>query len=186
MTLKLITYTHTFNTYVWQMKTLTSIAVFLVVEDGVVLKRSAAEITCFKDILYAEIDALIAGLSWIIQNVEDVHTKSLDVIFCGSARMKIKRDITAGSMLNDYGYNELMTLVQEFNTVSYAIQGKIIDDDPVYDLTTFASKVFELMYGDDQSYSHQIISKDEATNKMTIVGEPEIHWRNGSPQEVWI
>lgn len=167
------------------MKVITSIAVFMVVEDGVVLKRSAAEVTCFKDLLYVEIDALVAGLSWIIQNVDDVHTKSLDVIFCGGARTKLKRDISAGSMINDYGYADIMKMVQEFNVVTYSTQGKIDSDDSAYDLFGFASKVFALFYGDDQSYNHQIIEKDDK-NHMTIVGEPEIHWRNGAPKEVWI
>ena len=167
------------------MRQSTIIAVFLVIEDNKLLKRSFAEVTDCKELLYAEIDALKAGMSWIVQNVEDIHAKSLDVIFCGGGRTKMKRDITAGSMLNEYGYRDLMKLVLEFNTVSYSIQGKIIDDDPIYDLYSYATKAFELMYGDDNGYMHKIIDKVEGTNKILIVGEPEIHWRNGSPQEVW-
>ena len=185
MTLKLITFTHAFNTYIWQIRHAPIIGVFLVVENNKVLKRSSSEIFFCTDILYAEIDTLKAGMSWIVQNVEDIHAKSLDIIFCGGGRIKMKRDITAGSLLNDYCYRDLMKLVLEFNTVSYSIQGKIIDDNPVYDLYGYATKVFALMYGDDNGYTHQIVDKVEGTNRLIIVGEPEIHWRNGSPQEVW-
>jgi len=173
MTIKLITYARAFFPYIWQYKTTTMIGVFLVLKDNKLLKRSFAEVCGYTNegVAYAEIDALTAGLSWIIQNVPGIEREKLEVIFCGSARVRMKKDIENGALLNNYKLYQVLKMVLMFDDVSYHSQGKIIseDDDDTFDLYNFANKAFEFYYGRDNGYVHTIYEEVGENKKMMIV-----------------
>ena len=189
MTIKLITYSRAFFPYIWQYKTTVMIGAFLVLRENNLLKRSFAELCGYmgEGTAYAEIDALAAGLSWIIQNVPDIERETLEVVFCGVARTKIKKDIENGALLNDYKLKQVLEMILKFDNVIYSSQGKIIgeDDDDTYNLYDFANKVFELYYGRNNGYMHAIYEEVGENRKMMIVGEPEMRWKKGLPIEEW-
>jgi hypothetical protein len=187
MTIKLITYARAFYPYIWGQKSTIMISVFLVIRDGKLLKRSFAEIDGYTNegVLYAEIDALVAGISWIIQNVPDINREKLEVVFCGTSRTKIIKGIKNGEWFNDYKRAQVLGMVHQFDDVKYFSQGEIIDDNPIYDLYGFANKIFELYYGRDNGYLHTIYEETGENKKMMIVGEPEVRWKDGYPNTEW-
>jgi hypothetical protein len=193
MSLKLITYTKIFTPYIFGFKTPITLGIFVVTQGDKRLKRSFAEIDGFlagDGILYPEIETFIAGLSWIIQNIPRNERKALDVVLSGAGRLKAKRDIGGGDLLNGYRDKDTFALIKEFNDISYTVQGKIIsdDDDDTYDLPGFASKVFDMLYGKDNGYTHDIYEEhDDGNGKktMVVIGEPEIRWNRGAPSIVW-
>jgi hypothetical protein len=189
MTIKLITYSRAFYPYVWQYKITVMIEVFLVLRGDKLLKRSFAETSAYSSegIPYGEIDAFAAGLSWIIQNVPDVDNERLEVVFCGAARTKVKKDIENGALFNNYKLESILAMICKFGGVIYSSQGKIIteDDNDIFNLYDFANKVFELHYGRDIGFMHTIYEEVGENKKMMIVGEPEIRLRGGSPTEGW-
>ena len=189
MTLKLITYSRAFYPYVWQYKIMSMVEVFLVVRGDKLLKRSFAETCAYSSegMPYGEIDALASGLSWIIQNVPDVSKERLEVVFCGAARTKVKKDIENGLLMNDYQLEHILAMICKFDGITYSSQGKIIteDDNDIFDLYNFANKVFEMYYGRDNGFMHTVYEEVGENKKMMIVGEPEIRWKTGSPTMGW-
>jgi hypothetical protein len=189
MTIKLITYSRAFYPYVWQYKTTVTIEVFLVLRGDKLLKRSFAETCAYANegTSYGEIDAFAAGLSWIIQNVPDVDKERLEVVFCGAARTKVKKDIENGALFNNYKLESILAMICKFGGVIYSSQGKIIteDDNDIFNLYDFANKVFELHYGRDIGFMHTIYEEVGENKKMMIVGEPEMWLKYGSPTEGW-
>jgi hypothetical protein len=189
MTIKLITYSRTFFPYIWGYKIPVMIELFLVMRGDKLLKRSFTETSSYSNegAPYAEIDAFAAGLSWIIQNVSDINKERLEVVFCGAARTKVKKDIENGILLNDYKLESILDMISKFDGITYSTQGKIIteDSDDKFDLYNFTNKVFEMHYGRNIGFMHTIYEEVGEDKKMMIVGEPEIRWRNGSPVVEW-
>jgi hypothetical protein len=191
MTIKLITYTKSFYPYVYQFKNLVVIGVFLVFRDGKFLKRGFGEITGYTKEQLAEFDTLAAGLSWITRNVPlpDTECETLNVIFCGGSRTSMKKNMERGAISDIYRYDDIMTEIvkAKYGSVSYSAQGKIIDDDPVYDLFGFATKVFEMFYGKDNGYTHPVYEeiKNGEKTKMMMVGDPEIRQRTKTMDTEW-
>lgn len=191
MTLKLITYTKSFYPYVYLFKNMIIIGVFLVFRDGKLLKRGFGEMTAYTSEHLAESDTLVAGLSWITQNVPlpDTECESLNVIFCGGSRIAMKKNMEHGTISEIYRYDDIMTEIvkAKYGSVSYSAQGKIIDDNPIYDLFSFATKVFEMFYGKDNGYTHPVYEevKSGEKTKMMMVGDPEIRQRNKSIFTEW-
>ena len=189
MTIKLITYSRTFFPYIWGYKIPVMIELFLVMRGDKLLKRSFTETSAYNNegMPYAEIDALATGLSWIIQNVPDIYKERLEVVFCGAARTKVKKDIENGALFNNYKLERILKMICKFDGVIYSSQGKIIteDDNDIFNLYDFTNKVFELHYGRDIGFMHTVYEEVGEDKKMMIVGEPEIRWRNGSPVVGW-
>lgn len=185
MTIKLITYSRAFYPYVYGYKVLVIIGVFLVMRGEKLLKRSFAEMCGYTTVgmPYAEIDALKEGLSWIVVNVPEFEKENLEVFFCGVSRATMKKDIENGVTLNDASRKEIFEMIAKFESAKYTSQGKIISEDDTYNLYDFANKVFELRYGRDNGYVHEVY--EEKKGKVRMIGEPELWWRNGSPAEVW-
>lgn len=189
MTLKLITYVKSFYPYTYLFKRMIIIGVFLVFRDGKLLKRGFAEMTAYTSERLAESDTLVAGLSWITQNVPDTECETLSVIFCGGSRMTMKKNMEHGTISEIYRYDDIMTEIvkSKYDRVSYSVQGKIIDDNPVYDLFGFSTKVFEMLYGKDTGYTHPVYEEVENGDKkrVVMVGDPEIRQRNTSIFTEW-
>jgi len=186
MSLKLITYTKSFYPYLFQLKIRSIIGVYMVLRDGKLLKRSFAEMVGYNDEELAESDALANGLAWISKNIPDIERERLDVALCGNGRTDMKKKLENGGE-NIHRRSEIMKIIIQFDEVHYAAQGKIIDDDPMYDLFGFANKVFELFYGRDNGYMHHVYEEEEIGGKIkvTMIGEPEIHHKNRKPDWVW-
>ena len=186
MTIKLITYTKTFFPYTYQVKTPVIIGVFLVFKDNKFLKRGYGEITGYTKESLAEFDTLAAGLKWMTQNIPDTECEALNVIFCGGSRNSMKKDMEHGAVSGIYRYDDIMTeiLKAKYDRVSYSAQGKIIDDDPVYDLFGFSTKVFENFYGKDNGWTHPVV-EGWGEKKVTMVGDPEIRQRGNQMNTEW-
>jgi hypothetical protein len=165
------------------------IGMFLVFKDDKFLKRGFAEITGYTREELAEFDTLATGLAWITKNVPDTECESLNVIFCGGTRTQLKKIMEHGTISETHRYNDIATEITKakYGHVSYSAQGKIIDDDPVYDLFGFATKVFGMLYGQDNGYTHPVYEEVEIGGKkvMRMVGEPEIRQRNDSVITEW-
>jgi hypothetical protein len=190
MTIKLVTYARVFYPYIMQTKLPVGIAVYLVVRGDKLLKRSFAEINSYT-VEYApyfsEIDAFTQGLDWIVNNVQYVHKQRLEVVFSGAARTKIKKNMDDKETDHNYDYIRISKLLSAFNAVVYSAQGKIYSDgdgDNIYNLYDFSNKVFEMFYGRDNGYMHQVFDMTDPKYGI-IVGEPEMRHRNGFPRTEW-
>jgi len=190
MTVKLITYARIFFPYEKQYKSAVGIAMFMVVRGDKLLKRSFKEIDDYTPMYaaqYCETDAFLAGLEWIQKNIPAIETERLEVVFSGAARTKVKNDIDNADTINGYRRNHILDIIKNFDSVVYSAQGKIYseDENDMYNLYAFSDKVFEMHYGRDNGFMHQIY---DATNpkEIVLVGEPELRWRDGIPTEEWI
>ena len=128
---------------------------------------------------------------WITKNipVEDTECEFLNVVFCGGSRTSIKKIMEQGTIPGIYRYDDIMTEIvkAKYGHVSYSAQGKIFDDDPIFDLFGFATKVFGMLYGQDNGYTHSVYEETEVggKKKMIMVGEPEIRQRNAPINTEW-
>lgn len=189
MTIKLITYVRGFYPYIGQSKSLVCVAVFMVVRGGKLLKRSFSEINCYTQefaMQYSELDAFMAGLSWISENIPDLDKQKLEIVFSGSARTKIKNDIEKSTTVNNYNRSDILQMLKNFGSVTFSAQGKIYsdDDDDTFNLYEFSNKVFEMYYGRDNGFMHQVY-ENASNNTIVLVGDPELRTRDERPIEEW-
>jgi len=186
MAIKLITYSRIFNPYVWGYKTNTVIVIYLVFDGEKFLKRGFAEHAeyTFGGAIYAEIDALDAGLLWITKNIPDFEKDNLEVIFCGASRAKLIKSANSGEPFSDYKTG-VLEIIRKFKGVRYSSQNKIISDNPVFNLYEFSNEVFELFYSRDNGYLHKVHDEIDEKKRIHLVGEPEIRWKNGAPATEW-
>ena len=189
MTIKLITYARTFSPYSYQFKSNVCVSVFMVVRGDKLLKRSFKEINDYTpefSAQYSEIDAFTAGLEWICKNIPDLSTERLEVVFSGISRTKIKKDIENSTTLNGYKRDHIFKMLEKFNAVLYSAQGKIYseEENDMYNLYAFSDKIFEMFYGRDNGFMHQIYDTTDSKHGI-IVGEPELRWREGNPKSEW-
>ena len=134
--------------------------------------------------MYAEIDALEAGLSWITKTVPGFEKENLEIIFCGASRVKMLKGARDGTSFSEYKPT-IPETVRKFKEVRYSSQGKIISDDPIFDLYGFSDGIFELYYGTDNGYLHKVHDEFDEKKEVHLVGEPEIRWKNGMPTTEW-
>ncbi|HPE06145.1 MAG TPA: hypothetical protein PLW50_00290 [Smithellaceae bacterium] len=187
MAIKLITYSRMFFPFVWGSKLPVAVAVYLVMRGDKLLKRSFMHTTEYNSdgFQYAEIDALHEGLSWIIANVDNPDSESVDVVFCGATRVKVKNNIENGTTFNEYKLESILDMISKLKGIRYSVQGKIISDDPVYDLYGFSTRAFEMYYGSDNGFTHDIFDMKDPKH-IKLVGEPEMWLRNGFVPARWI
>ncbi len=189
MTIKLITYARTFYPYVQQSKSTVGIALFMVVRGDKLLKRSFKEIDDYTNeyaAQYCETDAFVAGLEWIQNNIPAIETERLEVVFSGASRTKVKKDIDNAETINGYRRDKILGILKNFDSVVYSAQGKIYsdDDNDIYNLYAISDRMFEMHYGRDNGFMHQIYDMENQKNIVTI-GEPELRWSDGKPVTEW-
>ena len=191
-TIKLCTYTKSFFPYIYGQKQRIIMCMFLVIEDGKILKRSFSECSIFFAEENAEIGAFRTGLEWILQNKKNIGDINIQVIFCGAPRVEIKKKVDDGTFFSKspdgnyyetYCAGDIYPMLLLFNKVTYSTASRVMfgggkDDDSEsarkFDMFGAVTKLFELFYGTDNGYGHPAVG-----------GQPELRWGNGAPREVW-
>jgi len=178
--IKLYTYTRAFLPWIYQFRQKATVAIFVVVADGKLVKRSFTINGYFVDDTMNEIDAFYEGITWVSENCDNLRDADLHVIFCGTGKNKLKELIDKGEYFAPYirdgtyahyraGY--ILPLIEKFNKVSYYTSAKVMyssgdEDDPAsaqkLDVGSIAYRLFTMTFGDDTEYKHTSRKPEEA------------------------
>jgi hypothetical protein len=181
-TVKLCTYTRGFYPTIWDYRIYTILAVFLVIVDGKIVKRSYSEMAYTKSAeILAEFDALGAGLEWIVKNYTQEETE-VQILFCGAHRAQCKKIFDDNETYPIHDIN-IHNLTKKFAKVSHYSTARM-NEANLYDMT---NKIFALLYG-DSAFNHEVIHKyeEDGIQKQILVGQPEIRWYMGAPKTLWL
>jgi hypothetical protein len=153
---------------------------FVIVEDGKLIKRSFTFNTSFNDDTLNEMDAFYEGIKWVSENCSNLRDADLHVIFCGVGKNKLKDLIDKGEYFAPYMKDgtfayyhagDILPLIDNFNKVSYYTSAKVMysagdEDDPSslqkLDVGSIAYKLFVMTFGEDTEYKHTSRQPEEA------------------------
>jgi hypothetical protein len=206
-TVKLCTFSKSFYPVVWGQKQRVMIGAYLILKDGKIIKRGFRDTHEYQMEYPLESEAMQVGLDWIIANVEDLRDTNLQVFFCGAGRNELKKMVDDGTFFgysneemkirHPHGFHGNEKILSMFNKITYHTASRVVINDgdgddraEPFDIYSVASKYFTLLYGDDINYGHKVhetVDDDKFVSgkRTTLVGIPELRWRNGTPISEW-
>ncbi len=178
--IKLYTYTRAFLPWIYQFRQKATVAMFVIVDDGKLVKRGFTINGYAIDDTLNEIDAFYEGIRWVSENCGNPRDADLHVIFCGIGKNKMKEIIDKGEYFapyiadgtyNHYRAGDILPYIDTFNKVSYYTSAKVMyttgdEDDPAslqkLDIGSIAYRLFAMTFGDDTEYKHKSRQPEEA------------------------